>query len=85
MIDIGLAQVIVITVMVFSGALAVKLKNLLAAVLALALMSLLLSLQFYFLHAPDVAIAEAAVGAVLTTAIYVFAIRGTHNREEVSR
>jgi len=39
--------------------------------------SLLLSLEFYILHAPDVAIAEAAIGAGLTMAIFIFAIRGT--------
>jgi len=45
-------------------------------------MSLLLSLEFYILQAPDVAIAEAAIGAGLTTAIYILAIRGTRRMEE---
>jgi len=40
----------------------------------------LLSLEFYILHAPDVAIAEAAIGAGLTMAIFIFAIRGTRDR-----
>jgi len=37
---------------------------------------LLLSLEFYILQAPDVAIAEAGIGAGLTTAIYIIALRG---------
>ena len=44
-------------------------------------MSLLLALEFYILQAPDVAIAEAGVGACLTTAILIISIRAT-NREE---
>jgi len=43
----------------------------------LTVASLLLSLEFYMLHAPDVAIAEAGIGAGLTMAIFIFAIRGT--------
>ena len=40
--------------------------------------------EFYILQAPDVAIAEAGIGAGLTTAIYIVAIRGTTRWEEVS-
>lgn len=61
---------------------AVILKDLLAAAIAVAAMSLLLSLEFYILQAPDVAIAEAGVGACLTTAILVIAIKGTKRMEE---
>jgi len=38
-------------------------------------MSLVISLEFYILQAPDVAIAEAAIGAGLSTAIYIIALR----------
>ncbi|HRV30886.1 MAG TPA: DUF4040 domain-containing protein, partial [Kiritimatiellia bacterium] len=44
--------------------------------------SLLLALEFYLLQAPDVAIAEAGIGAGLTTAIFIIAIRGTKRYEE---
>ena len=56
---------------------AVILKDLIAAAIAVAAMSLLLSLEFYILQAPDVAIAEAGVGACLTTAIFIIAIKAT--------
>ena len=62
--------------------LALKAKDLLMSVVYLAAMSLLLSVEFYMLQAPDVAIAEAAVGAGLTTAIYVIAINRTKRVEE---
>jgi len=66
--------------MVVASFLAVVFKKLLPSVIALAVASLLLSLEFYILHAPDVAIAEAAIGAGLTMAIFIFAIRGTRDR-----
>jgi len=52
------------------------------AAIAAGACSLLVSLEFFILQAPDVAIAEAGVGAVLTTAIFIFAIKGTRRREE---
>ena len=44
-------------------------RNLMASAVALAGFSLLLALEFYVLQAPDVAIAEAGIGAGLTTYI----------------
>ncbi|MBA3062659.1 MAG: DUF4040 domain-containing protein [Atribacteria sp.] len=63
--------------MIIASFLAVVFKKLLPSIVALSVASLLLSLEFYLLHAPDVAIAEAAIGAGLTMAIFIFAIRGT--------
>ena len=57
-------------------------KDLLASALMLAAMSLLLSLEFYLLQAPDVAIAEAAVGAGVSTLVLVLGIRKTGRWEE---
>jgi energy-converting hydrogenase B subunit D len=62
---------------IIASFLAVVFKKLLPSVIALTVASLLLSLEFYILHAPDVAIAEAGIGAGLTMAIFIFAIRGT--------
>jgi energy-converting hydrogenase B subunit D len=74
---IGFAHIAILVIMIVAAFLAVVLKNLLPSVIALAVASLLLSLEFYLLHAPDVAIAEAGIGAALTMAIYIFAIRAT--------
>jgi energy-converting hydrogenase B subunit D len=68
--------------MVVSAIIAVYMKDLIAATIALAAMSLLLSLEFFILQAPDVAIAEAGVGAALTTAILILAIKATKRTEE---
>ena len=52
-------------------------KDLIIATIALAALSLLLSLEFYILQAPDVAIAEAGIGAAITTAMFIIAIKAT--------
>jgi energy-converting hydrogenase B subunit D len=57
-------------------------KDLLAATLAAGLFSFLISLEFYILQAPDVAISQAAIGAGLTTAIFIIAIRAVGRYEE---
>lgn len=56
-------------------------KDLLNAVIASALVSLIAAILFYFLQAPDVAMAEASVGAALITAIFIIAIRRTKRYE----
>lgn len=66
-----------LVMIIIASFLAVVFKKLLPSIVALSVASLLLSLEFYLLHAPDVAIAEAAIGAGLTMAIFIFAIRGT--------
>ncbi|GAB4307499.1 MAG: DUF4040 domain-containing protein [Candidatus Bipolaricaulota bacterium] len=79
---LAVLQVVILILIVAGSVLAVWLKDLLASVIALGASSLLLALQFYLLQAPDVAIAEAGVGAALTTAIFVLAIRKTQRKEE---
>jgi energy-converting hydrogenase B subunit D len=74
-------NITVLILIVFSCIFAVLLRDLLAAAVAMAAMSLLLSLEFYILQAPDVAIAEAGVGACLSTAILIIAVKGTKRME----
>lgn len=74
-------HIIIPILIIAASVVAILLKDLLAAVIAVAAMSLLLSLEFYILQAPDVAIAQAGVGACLTTAIFIIAIRATKRME----
>ncbi|KPU63281.1 DUF4040 domain-containing protein [Thermococcus argininiproducens] len=76
-------QVLIAIALIGSSIAAIRFKNLISAVIAMAVFSLALSVEFYILQAPDVAIAEAGVGAGLTTAMYLLAIRNTTDEEVV--
>jgi len=78
----NLVHIVVPILIIVASVFAVVFKDLIAAAIAVAAMSLLLSLEFYILQAPDVAIAQAGVGACLTTAIFIIAIRATRREEE---
>lgn len=60
-----------------SGILAVWLQNLMAAVISAGLSSLFAAVCYVFLAAPDVAMAEAAIGSGLATLIFLYAVRKT--------
>ncbi|AJC71475.1 membrane protein [Thermococcus guaymasensis DSM 11113] len=82
-LDMAIQAIILIGVLI-TAYLTIRFRDLLAAALSSTAMSLLLSLEFYMLHAPDVAIAEAAVGAGIVTALVVYGIAKTE-RWEVER
>ncbi|WP_297464783.1 DUF4040 domain-containing protein [Thermococcus sp.] len=79
-IDMGIQAIVLLGVLI-TAYLTIRFRDLLAAALMFAGMSLLLSLEFYSLHAPDVAIAEAAVGAGVVTAVVVYGIAKTERWE----
>ncbi len=62
--------------------LAVYLKDLLAASIATGFISLVASIIFLYLQAPDVAMTEAAIGAGITTVVFVIAVRKTERYEK---
>jgi uncharacterized MnhB-related membrane protein len=77
-----LFQTFLLAVMLVAAISAAVSRDLMNAVIACALVSLMASIIFYFLQAPDVAMAEASIGAGLTTGIFIFAIRRTVRQEE---
>ncbi|MDO5111354.1 MAG: DUF4040 domain-containing protein [Clostridia bacterium] len=68
---------LVIIGIVVSAVLAVQFEKSLSSIIALGTTGAFMALEFILLQAPDVAIAEAAVGAVLTTVIFVITLRKT--------
>jgi len=76
------AQLGLVALLLVGAVCACVFKDLLNAVIAAAFVSLIAAIVFYLLHAPDVAMAEASIGAALTTAIFVIAIRKTTRSEE---
>ena len=72
--------IVVLNALVLIGALAsavvaIRAEKLLDSVIALAATGSFIALEFLLLQAPDVAIAEASVGAVLSTVLFVIALR----------
>ena len=61
--------------LVVSAILAAQSEKLLSAVIALGVTGLFAAAEFLLLHAPDVAISEAAVGAALSPLIFIVTLR----------
>ncbi|MCD6337614.1 MAG: DUF4040 domain-containing protein [Candidatus Marinimicrobia bacterium] len=61
-------------IMIAAAVLAIVQKSLLSAVIAAGAISLLASLLYIILAAPDVAMTEAAIGSGLTTIVFLFAL-----------
>ncbi len=72
---------VLLVLMIAASVYAVRQKDLLYAVIATGIISLVLSILFYLLQAPDVALTEAAIGVALTTIIFVITIRNTERME----
>ena len=73
--------VLLIVSMLMSAISACIFRDLINAVIAMASVSLIAAILFYLLQAPDVAMAEASIGAALVTAIFLIAIRRTERGE----
>lgn len=71
-----------ITILIFSAIFVIEIKNLLNGAIGLALFSLTLTFLFFKLHALDLAMAEASIGAGISTVLLVIAISKTARYEE---
>lgn len=73
----------ILAVLVIAPAIyAVESKDLLSAAIAAGFADLAAAILFLVLQAPDVAITQAAIGAGITLAIFVYAIRRTERWEK---
>ena len=75
MIDLLLVLLVVIAIV------SLQLRNLLAAVILIGVFSLVSCLLFFLLHAPDVALTEAAVGTGVGTLVMVWIVHKTERRD----
>ncbi|HAF85795.1 MAG TPA: hydrogenase [Sphaerochaeta sp.] len=78
-------NILLLALILVLGIYALLSGDLLHSVIALSASSMLSALLFTILRAPDVAITEAAVGAGVTTIIFVWAIRHTQRRDKEER
>lgn len=70
-----------LALMVIVSVVALLVRDMLAAVLVLGVFSLLSCLVFFLLHAPDVALTEAAVGTGVGTVILIWIVYRTDRRD----
>lgn len=75
-----LLLVTLLFVTVSTALLSLLYQDLFVSVILLSVFSFLSALLFYVAHAPDVAITEAAVGAGITTFLFVWAVRATRKK-----
>ena len=68
-------DILAVTGMVVSAILAVHFEKLLSSVIALGVTGVFAAGAFLLMHAPDVAISEAAVGAALSPLIFIVALK----------
>ena len=73
---------LLVLLMLVGAAAACVFKDLLNAIIATTAVSLLAAILFHFMQAPDVAMAEAAIGAALSAVIFIVSIRRTGRYEQ---
>ena len=75
MVELLLALLVIIAVV------SLQLRNLLAAVIMLGVFSLISCLVFFLMHAPDIALTEAAVGTGVGTVVMVWIVSKTERKD----
>jgi uncharacterized MnhB-related membrane protein len=78
----GILEFILMSFLILLAIAVVVIKDLLAATAVFAVYSLIMAIVFTQLKSPDVALTEAAVGAGITTVLFIVTIVKTTRREE---
>ena len=73
---------IIISGLIISALCVFFLNDLLQSIIAMSVTGAFLALEFLLLQAPDVAIAEAAVGAILTPLIFIIVLNKVKNKKK---
>ncbi len=74
--------ILILVLLIFLSLYTLLNRDLLFGAIALSAFSLISAILFYLLYAPDVAITEAAVGAGVSTVVYVWAIGATDRKDK---
>lgn len=82
MLDI--LAIVIGSIMLILGALALHAKKLIRSVIYLSLLSMLAVIGFILMRAPDVAITEAVIGSGLVTALFIFTLLAQGKEGETS-
>ena len=72
---------VLLALLVLIAFVSLQMRNLLAAVIMIGVFSQISSLLLFLLHAPDVALTEAAVGTGVGTVVMVWIVFKTERRD----
>jgi energy-converting hydrogenase B subunit D len=75
-----LTDFLVCGIMIAAAVVAVLIRSLLSAVILVGVVSLMVACIFLRIGAPDVAMTEAAIGAALSTVIFLIALARTRGK-----
>ncbi|KAJ52473.1 putative MnhB-related membrane protein [Clostridium tetanomorphum] len=70
-----LFSIIMLTFLILSSIIVSSMKSLLGAIIVFTVYSLLMAILWQQLNAPDLAITEAAVGAGVTTVLFILTLK----------
>lgn len=71
----NLFLVLILTLMILGSVTVSYIKNVMAAVIVFMIYSLMMAIVWQQMNSPDLAITEAAVGAGITTILFVITLR----------
>lgn len=74
-------NVLIIVGLIISAICVFFLDDILQCIIAMAVLGAFLALEFLLLKAPDVALAEAAVGAILTPVIFIITLNKVKSKK----
>ncbi|MEM9402280.1 MAG: DUF4040 domain-containing protein [Pseudomonadota bacterium] len=77
--------IFLLTLLVITAVAVVRAQNLFVAVMLMGIASLLIAVNFFLLDAADVALTEAAVGAGISTVLFLSALALTVDREKAPK
>lgn len=82
MINISLLNALIMIGIIVAGFFVVVIDDILPCVIAMSVVGTLVAIEFLLLRAPDVAIAEGAVGAVLTPVIFIITLMKIKDKKD---
>lgn len=78
----AILNTIIILGMIIAAASLLFIEELLPSIIAMSIVGSFLALEFLLLKAPDVALAEAAVGAILTPIIFIVTLKKVKDKKD---
>mgnify|MGYP001303908507 FL=1 len=78
----AILNTIIILGMIIAAASLLFIEELLPSIIAMSIMGSFLALEFLLLKAPDVALADAAVGAILTPIIFIVTLKKVKDKKD---